>query len=98
MYKYKVKLIRVIDGVDTWESRTRNPEEKIAGLKAKEFTSELLERNNGEFMIVSKELGKFGRVLADIYIDGETKSVTELLIENGHGYEYYGGTKRIFGS
>mgnify|MGYP003639707669 CR=1 FL=1 len=49
-------------------------------------------------MIVSKELGKFGRVLADIYIDGETKSVTELLIENGHGYEYYGGTKRIFGS
>ena len=30
-------------GVDTWESRTRNLEEKKKGLAAKEFTKDLLE-------------------------------------------------------
>jgi len=96
-YTWVEKTIR-INGVDTWESRTLNLEEKEAGKKAKEFTKELLNRNGGEFTIISRELDKFGRVLADIYVDGEVKSVTELLIENGHGYAYSGGTKILFGS
>ena len=53
-------------GVDTWESRTRNLEEKALGLKAKSRTKELLEKVSsisGYFRIKSYGLGKYGRVL-----------------------------------
>jgi len=84
------------NGVDTWESRTRNLEEKEKGLLAKEFTESYLTRNDGKFQIQSFGVGKYGRVLADIYIKGEEKSLNQLLIENGHAYFYDGGTKQIF--
>ena len=41
-------------GVDTWESRTRNLEEKKKGLAAKAFTKDLLENSDdGKFSIIS---------------------------------------------
>lgn len=38
---------------------------------------------------------KYGRVLVTIYnqTNGD-KSLNDIMIEEGHGYEYYGGTKR----
>jgi len=119
MYKYKAKLLRVVDGdtadvmidlgfdvwtkqrlrfkgVDTWEKRTRNKAEKVKGLAASAFTKEHLERNNGIFTIQSHGVGKYGRVLAEIFIEGEEKSLNQLLIENGHAYTYEGGKKQIF--
>ena len=121
MYKYKCKLVRVIDGdtadvmidlgfdtwiksrlrfkgVDTWEKRTRDKEEKIKGLAATAFTQTYLELNDGKFTIQSYGKGKYGRVLAEIFIEGEEKSLNELLIENGHAYIYEGGKKQIFKS
>ena len=121
MYKYKCKLVRVIDGdtadvmidlgfdtwiksrlrfkgVDTWEKRTTDKEEKIKGLAATAFTQTYLELNEGQFTIQSYGKGKYGRVLAEIFIDGEEKSLNELLIENGHAYIYEGGKKQIFKS
>ena len=83
-------------GVDTWEKRTRNKEEKVKGLAASAFTKEHLERNKGNFIIQSYGKGKYGRVLAEIFIDGEDKSLNQLLIENGHAYVYEGGKKQIF--
>ena len=91
------KRIRFVN-VDTWESRTRNLEEKKLGLKAKKYTKEMLERNDGKFKVKSHGVGKYGRLLGEIFIDGEEKSLNELLIENGHAYEYEGGKKKIFGS
>ena len=85
-----------LKGIDTWESRTRNLEEKKKGLKAKEFTKEML-CNSEEILIDSYGKGKYGRVLAEIFIKGEEKSLNELLIENGHAYEYDGGKKKVFG-
>ena len=119
MYKYKCKLLRVVDGdtadvmidlgfdtwvksrlrfkgVDTWEKRTRDKEEKIKGLAATAFTQTYLELNEGQFTIQSYGKGKYGRVLAEIFIDGEDKSLNQLLIENGHAYVYEGGKKQIF--
>ena len=84
-------------GVDTWESRTRNLEEKKLGLKAKKYTKEMLERNDGKFTVKSHGVGKYGRLLGEIFIDGEEKSLNELLIENGHAYEYHGGKKKVLG-
>ena len=85
-------------GVDTWEKRTRNLEEKAKGLLASEFTKKYLEMNDGKFEIQSYGKGKYGRVLAEIFIDGEEKSLNDLLIENGHAYVYVyeGGKKQLF--
>ncbi len=91
-------------GVDTWESRTRNLEEKALGLKAKARTKELLEKvssKSGYFRIKSHGLGKYGRVLADIFIvdkDGKQWNVNKTLISEGHAYVYDGGKKKVFTS
>lgn len=85
-------------GVDTWEKRTRNLEEKAKGIAASEFTKKHLEMNDGKFVIQSYGKGKYGRILAEIFvdIDGEETSLNKLLIENGHAYIYEGGKKQIF--
>ena len=91
-------------GVDTWESRTRNLEEKALGLKAKARTKELLEKvssKSGYFRIKSYGLGKYGRVLADVFImdkDGKQWNVNKTLIAEGHAYIYDGGKKKVFTS
>ena len=91
-------------GIDTWESRTRNLEEKALGLKAKARTKELLEKvssKSGYFRIKSYGLGKYGRVLAEIFImdkDGKQWNVNETLISEGHAYVYDGGKKKVFTS
>ena len=91
-------------GVDTWESRTRNLEEKALGLKAKARTKELLEKvssKSGYFRLKSYGLGKYGRVLADVFImdkDGKQWNVNETLISEGHAYVYDGGKKKVFTS
>jgi len=89
------KRIRFM-GVDTWESRTRDLEEKKKGLAAKEYTKEMLSKNEGEFTIKSHGVGKYGRVLGELFIEGEDKSLNELLKDNGHAYEYHGGKKKNF--
>lgn len=85
-------------GVDTWEKRTRNLEEKAKGILASKFTEEHLNLNDGKFIIQSYGKGKYGRVLAEIFvkINGEETSLNKLLIENGHAYKYEGGKKQIF--
>ena len=85
-------------GVDTWESRTRNLEEKKKGLAAKEFTKDLLENSDeGKFLLKSHGVGKYGRVLGELFVKGHDTSVNELLKENGHASAYYGGKKKVFG-
>ena len=87
-------------GVDTWETRTRNLEEKALGLKAKARTKELLEKissKSGYFRLKSYGLGKYGRVLGEIFImdsDGRQWNINETLIKEGHAYVYDGGTKK----
>ena len=110
------KRIRYM-GIDTWESRTRNLEEKEKGLLAKARNKELLEQ--GVFKIKSFGTGKFGRVLGEIFVSPEFVgesinesinnpdsnidlssdgwvSVNDILIEEGHAYDYHGGKKKDF--
>ena len=97
------KRIRFM-GLDTWESRTRDLEEKKRGLAAKARTKELLEKvssKSGYFRLKSHGVGKYGRVLGEIFImDNEGKQwyVNETLIAEGHAYVYDGGTKKVFTS
>ena len=97
------KRIRFV-GIDTWESRTRNLEEKKKGLAAKARTKQLLEEvsnKRGYFRLKSHGLGKYGRVLGELFImDGSGKqiSINETLISEGHAYVYDGGKKKVFTS
>ena len=85
-------------GVDTWESRTRNLEEKKKGLAAKDYVKDLLENSDeGKFLLKSHGVGKYGRVLGELFVKGNDTSVNELLKENGHAYEYHGEKKKVFG-
>ena len=86
-------------GVDTWESRTRNLEEKKKGLAAKAYVKDLLENSDeGKFLLKSHGVGKYGRVLGELFVKGSEKSVNQLLKDNGHAYEYHGEKKKVFGS
>ena len=62
------KRIRYM-GIDTWESRTRDLDEKKKGLAAKARNKELLEA--GRFKLKSFGTGKFGRVLGEIFVSPE---------------------------
>ena len=86
-------------GVDAWESRTRNLEEKEKGLAAKAYVKDLLENSDeGKFLLKSHGVGKYGRVLGELFVKGNDTSVNELLKENGNASAYYGGKKKVFGS
>ena len=84
-------------GVDTWESRTRDKEEKKKGLLAKKRTKELLSEQGGEFRLISRGIGKYGRVLGELSVEGHTRTVNQTLIDEGHAYTYHGGKKKTFG-
>ena len=89
-------------GIDTWESRTRDLEEKAKGLETKARNKELLEKvssKSGYFRLKSHGVGKYGRVLGEIFIedkDGKQYNINETLISEGHTYIYDGGKKQIF--
>ena len=83
------KRIRLA-GIDTPESRTRDLEEKARGLAAKERLKELLE--DGKFVLKSKEVGKYGRVLGTLFVDD--LNINNTLVEEGYAVEYWGGKKK----
>ena len=91
-------------GIDTWESRTRDLEEKAKGLEAKARNKELLmeiSSKSGYFRLKSHGVGKYGRVLGEIFIedkDGNQYNINETLISEGHAYVYEGGKKKVFTS
>lgn len=88
------KRIRLY-GMDAWESRTRDKVEKKKGLAAKERLAEIIElENEGKFILVSHGVGKFGRVLGEIFVEtlGDI-SIQMILISEGHATEYYGGKR-----
>tara|TARA_R100000008_G_scaffold69852_1_gene47283 strand:+ start:111 stop:494 length:384 start_codon:yes stop_codon:yes gene_type:complete len=87
--KQRIRLM----GVDTWESRTRDKEEKAKGLLAKQFAKDMLEGAK-EITLKSHGKGKYGRVLGEVYCDN--KCLNEELKLKGHAYEYFGGKKKIF--
>jgi len=83
-------------GVDTWECRTRNKEEKKKGLAAKEFTKNFLEAGD-TFLLKSHGVGKYGRCLGTIYNTDMSKCLNEELKKEGHAYEYHGEKKKTYG-
>jgi len=88
-------------GIDTWESRTRDLDEKKLGLAAKARNKELLEKvseKSGYFRLKSYGVGKYGRVLGELFImdsNGVQMNINQTLINEGHAYVYDGGKKKL---
>lgn len=85
-----------IMGIDTPESRTSDPVEKVFGLAAKERLKELLGKQSILKTEVSKDgedmKGKFGRILGD-FLTEDGRRVTDIMIEEGHCVRYHGQNK-----
>jgi micrococcal nuclease len=86
--------IRIMN-IDAPETRTSDPIEKIFGYAAKDRLEQLLGK---EAILITHDdkhgedmKGKFGRILGDFRV-GE-KTVTEILVEEGHAVPYYGQNK-----
>lgn len=88
----KKQRIRLL-GIDAPESRTRDLEEKVYGLMAKDFVISTIPV--GSDVIVRTELddkGKFGRILGEIIYNGEV-SLNETLILRHLVVRYEGQSK-----
>ena len=81
-------------GIDAYESRTKDLEEKEKGLAAKQRVIDILNENNNKFTLKSYGVGKYGRCLGEIFVEslGED-SLQKTLINEGHGVEYDGGKR-----
>ena len=91
LYNNRIRLV----GINTPESRTRDLEEKKRGLAAKDRVLELCPVGGDVVLRTSKDgKGKFGRILGEIFVPGVVQSVNQLLIEEGHAVEYFGGKKK----
>ena len=85
-------------GIDTPESRTRDLEEKKAGLYAKEVVLSFLPVGSKQVLRTHKDkVGKYGRVLGEfvIYDPDEDRQTTinEYMIRNKIGVSYSGKSK-----
>ena len=93
-FDVRMQLRLRLMGINTPESRTRNRAEKVLGLAAKDFLKGVLVGADGiEFL--SHEKGKYGRVLATLFVwgnDGRV-NVNELLVREGHARYYDGGAR-----
>ena len=105
------KRIRYM-GIDTWESRTRDLAEKEKGLAAKARNKELLEAGTfkiisygtgkfgrvlGEIFVSPDAVGENAVIpeSVDRNKDGLV-SINDILIAEGHAYDYHGGKKKDF--
>ena len=81
------KRIRLY-GIDAPETRTRNLDEKKAGIAAEARLIELMLECGNEFVLVSHGIGKYGRCLGELFIGNEQESVNQTLINEGHAVVY----------
>ena len=79
-------------GVDTPECRTRDAEEKAAGLLAKEFVKDALHVGK-TYKLQTREKGKFGRFLGVIFISART-SINAALVSEHLAVPYHGQSKQ----
>ena len=80
-----------MEGINAWESRTRDLAEKQKGLSAKKRLTELV---TVPINVCLSGKGKYGRWLGTLF-DGET-DINQQLVDEGHAHEYDGGKRKEF--
>jgi micrococcal nuclease len=82
-------------GIDTPESRTTDKAEKALGLESKEYLKKHL-KDAKSVVIKTEKMNsseKFGRILGWLYVNGDTESVNDKMINDGYAWGYLGETK-----
>ena len=82
-------------GIDTPESRTTDKAEKALGLEAKEYLKKYLKDAKSVVIRTEKmdSSEKYGRILGWVYVNGESESVNNKMINDGYAWGYLGETK-----
>jgi micrococcal nuclease len=82
-------------GIDTPESRTKDLKEKALGLESKEYLKKYLK--DAKSVIIKTEKmdssEKYGRILGWVYVNGDTESLNDKMINDGYAWGYMGDTK-----
>jgi micrococcal nuclease len=82
-------------GIDTPESRTTDKVEKALGLESKEYLKKQL-KDATSVIIKTEKMNsseKYGRILGWIYVNGNTVSLNDKMINDGYAWGYLGETK-----
>jgi len=94
LYRFSVRLL----GIDSPEIKGKTPEEKEAAKKSQKALEDLI--LNKIVYLKDKSHEKYGRILANIYIDVDSSEnqihVNKWMLDNKYAYEYNGKTKIPF--
>jgi micrococcal nuclease len=91
LFQSRVRLA----GIDTPESRTKDLKEKALGLESKEYLKKHL-KDAKSVVIKTEKINsseKYGRILGWVYINGDTESLNDKMINDGYAWGYLGDTK-----
>ena len=91
LFQSRVRLA----GIDTPESRTKDLKEKALGLESKEYLKKHL-KDAKSVVIKTEKMDsseKYGRILGWVYINGDTVSLNDMMINDGYAWGYLGDTK-----
>jgi micrococcal nuclease len=91
LFQSRVRLA----GIDTPESRTKDLKEKALGLESKEYLKKHL-KDAKSVVIKTEKMNsseKYGRILGWVYINGDTVSLNDMMINDGYAWGYLGDTK-----
>jgi micrococcal nuclease len=82
-------------GIDTPESRTTDKAEKALGLEAKEYLKKHIKDAKSVVIRTEKmdSSEKYGRILGWVYVNGESESLNNKMINDGYAWGYLGETK-----
>jgi len=86
-YKWVIRIM----GIDTPEIKSKNTYEKQLAVKARDFLRNLI--LDKMIIIECLDFDKYGRLLGNLYIEGNEKSISNMMIEKGFAKAYDGGTK-----
>lgn len=91
LFEQRVRLA----GIDTPESRTSDKFEKTLGIEAKEYLKKNF-KDATSIVIKTEKMDsseKYGRILGWIYVNGDTESLNDKMINDGYAWGYLGDTK-----
>jgi len=82
-------------GIDTPESRTTDKAEKALGIEAKEYLKKQLKDAKTTIIRTEKmnSSEKYGRILGWVYVNGDSESLNNKMINDGYAWGYLGETK-----
>jgi endonuclease YncB( thermonuclease family) len=90
-FKWVIRMM----GIDTPEMKTKNTVEKAKAVQSRDFLKgKILDK---VVILDCLEFDKYGRLLGNIFLEGEEQSLSQQMIANGHAKAYDGGTKEGWG-